>query len=129
MTGPPGTRGPRIPRAPAALLTASALLLLPGTLALAGVWATPPSDLSAPGQNAYVPQIAPGPSGVVTAVWRRSNGTASIIQASRYAAGAWSAPSDLSAPGQDAYAPQIATDPSGVVTAVWYRSNGTDLII
>ena len=41
-----------------------------------------PVDLSATGQDALSPQIATAPDGTATAVWRRSNGTNFIIQAS-----------------------------------------------
>ncbi len=39
-----------------------------------------PVDLSAPGQDALLAQIATSPDGVATAVWQRSNGTNSLIQ-------------------------------------------------
>ena len=89
-----------------------------------------PVDLSAAGQDAFGPEIATDPAGTTTAVWQRSNGTNTIIQAAtRPPGGTFGVPLDLSAPGQDTLLPQIATSPDGVATAVWQRSNGTNSII
>ena len=93
-----------------------------------GSWSSP-VNLSASGQNAYAPQVAVDSSGVVTAVWFRSNGSNTLIQASRFSGGSWSSPVNLSASGQNAFYPHLAVDSSGVVTAVWYRSNGSNDII
>ena len=87
-------------------------------------------DLSATGQSASTPQLATAADGTTTAVWTRSNGTHSIVQAStRPPGGAFSAPVDLSATGQNAYDPQPAVAADGTITVVWYRSNGTHLIV
>jgi len=86
-----------------------------------------PVDLSEPGRSAWSPQVAVGPDGSATAVWRRSNGTNDVIQVATRAAGATSfgAPVDISPPGTDAYDPQIAIGPDGTATIVWYRWDGT----
>ncbi len=99
--------------------------LLIGTatsVAAAGTWQFPATDVSAPGQNALGPKIATDPSGAATAVWVQGPaGSDSTIQASRGINGAWGAPGSISTPaaGVQADQPQIAVDPSGVVTAVW----------
>ncbi len=90
-----------------------------------------PEDISVAGGSAYLQQIAVGPDGAVTVVWRRSNGTNSIVQAATRPAGATSfgAPVDLSAPGQDATRPEVAVGPGGLTAVVWQRSDGSNTII
>ncbi len=89
-----------------------------------------PVDLSAPGQDAFVPQITTAPDGTAIAVWQRFNGSNTIIQAAtRPPGGSFEAPEDLSATGQNAFSPEITTAPDGTTTAVWTRSNGSDGII
>jgi LPXTG-motif cell wall-anchored protein len=69
-------------------------------------------------------------TGLATAVWRRYNGSETIIQSSTSQNGAaWSTPADLSATGQDADDPQVTVDSTGLATAVWYRWNGSNDII
>jgi PASTA domain-containing protein/PKD domain-containing protein len=100
--------------------------------AATGVW-EPAKDLSAVGADGIDPQVAIDASGIATAVWRRSNGTNYILQASRRAAtatGGWSSPADdLSAIGQSAGFPGVAVNAAGDGVAVWNRSNGTNSII
>lgn len=92
-------------------------------------WSSP-SDLSAPFQSAAAPQIAINDSGQAVAVWSRSNGLNTIIQASTLTyGGSWSAPIDLSATGEDASSPQLAINNAGQVVVVWKRSNGLNTII
>jgi hypothetical protein len=89
----------------------------------------PIHDLSAGGQSAFAPRIAIDATGKATAVWRRSNGTNTIIQARRIGAdGTLGATQDLSAPGQQAFNPRVALDAAGNATAVWYRNNGANTI-
>ena len=91
-----------------------------------GGW-TPAVDLSETSQDAFLPALATTPSGAVTAVWERSNGTNTIIQSStRSLGGAWSSPVDLSEVGQDASSAGVAVDPSGRAVAVWIRKNADD---
>ena len=54
--------------------------------ALGAGW-TAPKELSAAGQTSLEPQIAVDSSGVVTAVWERSDGSNYIVQASRFSGG------------------------------------------
>ncbi len=87
-------------------------------------------DLSAPGQNAQLPQIAASPDGTMTAVWVRDNGANEIIQAAtRPPGGSFGPPVNLSLPGRSAFNPQISTAPDGTTTVVWERSDGSDFII
>jgi hypothetical protein len=89
-----------------------------------------PVDLSAPGQDAFEPQIALDGAGNAVAIWERSNGTNFITQAAtRSPGGSFSAPLDLSAVGGDAFDPRIAVDGAGNAVAIWERDNGTDFII
>ncbi len=88
------------------------------------------ADLSAPGYDAYLPQVAVDPQGNAVAVWEREDGSNWIIQsATRPADGSWSAATDLSKPGQNALAPQVAVDPQGNAVAVWERSDGSNWIV
>lgn len=92
-----------------------------------GPWLpNPPIDLSATGRNAYDPQVATGPDGATTIIWRRDNGSSYIVQAATRAAGAttFSTPIDLSTTGQSAGSPQVATGPDGTTTITWTRENG-----
>jgi len=90
-----------------------------------------PQNLTDIGQNASSPHVVVDDQGNATAVWRRSNGTHTIVQAATRPAGATSFGSsqDLSAPGQHAFAPQVAVDVQGNVTAVWHRFNGANTIV
>ena len=89
-----------------------------------------PVDLSAPGQDAFDPQIATSPDGAATAVWSLFDGSNFIIQAAtRPPGGTFGTPVDLSAAGQDAFGSQITTAPDGTATVVWRRFNGSDFII
>src|SRR3954447_20653817 len=55
------------------------------------------------------PDVAIGPAGEATAVWRRFDGFDDRVQVSaKSPGGAWSAPEPLSAPGRDAAEPHAA---------------------
>ena len=98
-------------------------------LAVSTSWSAP-ADLSAAGQNAFAPQVTVDGSGLATAVWVRSDGSNTIVQASTSLNGAaWSTPAYLSAAGQNAFVPQVTVDGSGLATAVWYRSDGSNNIV
>ncbi|MCI0381962.1 MAG: hypothetical protein L0207_02780 [Chlamydiae bacterium] len=95
------------------------------------IW-SPPVNISAPGDIVAVPaQVAvDSAGGNSVAVWQRSNGINTIIQAAtKPFGGDWSTPVDLSAVGQDAQVPQVAIDPSGNAVAIWIRSNGVNFIV
>ena len=88
-------------------------------------------NLSAAGRDGGDPQVAVGPDGSATAVWQRSNGTNTIVQAATRAAGSstFSTPIDLSQPGGNASSPQVAVGPDRSTTVVWVSSNGTNGIV
>jgi hypothetical protein len=88
------------------------------------------NDLSAILQDADEPRIAVGPDGTATAVWNRSNGTNTIIQERRIAAGGTpdAMTNDLSATGRNADSAQPAVDSDGVATVVWARFDGASRI-
>ena len=89
-----------------------------------------PVNLSAPGRDAFVPQVSTASDGTTTVVWRRFDGADYIVQAAtRPPGGSFGAPVDLSAPGQWAKVPQVATAPDGTTTVVWQRLDGADDII
>ena len=89
-----------------------------------------PQNLSAAGQHAYDPQVAVDGRGNAIAVWQRSDGTNTIVQAAaRAAGGSFGAPQDLSTAGQTAHDPQVAVDGQGNAIAVWSASNGTNFIV
>jgi hypothetical protein len=101
------------------------IIIQASTKTLNGTWSTP-TDLSAVGQDAGLPQIAIDSLGNAIAVWARYNSTGGIIQAStKTLNGTWSTPIDLSAAGQLAPSPQIAIDSLGNAIAVWTIVNGT----
>ncbi len=94
-----------------------------------GTWQAP-VDLSATGESATNAQVTGDARGGFTAVWQRSNGTNTIIEAARHPqGGGWQPPSDVSATAQNAEDPALAADAAGDVTAVWDRSNGTNTIV
>ena len=89
-----------------------------------------PNQLSVAGRSAFSPQIAVGPDGTATAVWRRSDGTNQIIQAAtRPPGGSFAEAVQLSVAGEDADDPQVAVGPDGTATAVWERYDGSNTII
>jgi hypothetical protein len=123
------------------VIFAIALMLAAGTslstsgAALAtplGSWLpNPPIDLSATGGNAENPQVATGPDGATTIIWRRVSGSSYIVQAATRAANAttFSTPIDVSTTGQNAGSPQVAIGPDGTTTITWTRYNGSNYIV
>ena len=95
-----------------------------------GQWRAP-VDISAGGELAEHPRVAIDPQGDATAVWDRSNGTNTIVQAAELPAGApaWQPPADLSATGESAANADVAASARGDVLAVWQRSNATNTVI
>ena len=96
----------------------------------AGVWSAPVSasrspypSTSRPMPGHAAPQLASMRAGNATAVWHQSDGTNTVIRASRYNVGTalWSAPQTLSAAGGNALNPRVESDAAGNVTALWRR--------
>jgi PKD domain len=95
-----------------------------------GQWQTS-EDISATGQLAEHPRVAFDPQGDATAVWDRSDGTNTIVQAAELPAGApaWQDPAELSVTGESAANADVAADAQGDLLAVWQRSNATNTIV
>lgn len=96
-------------------------------ISAAGVPASIYYDLSGGAQNSVEPDVAIGPDGRAWVVWDRYDGSDSIVQGRRLAAGG--APEattyDLSAAGSDAIEPDLAAGGDGAATVVWTRPDGT----
>jgi hypothetical protein len=95
-------------------------------------WPNSAIDLSEVGYNAYNQALAVSSDGSVTVVWRRANGTNTIVQTRTSETPGTSWPTsaiDLSATGQDADNPKVAVSSDGSVTVVWRRSNGAEDIV
>jgi phage terminase large subunit-like protein len=89
-------------------------------------------SLSATGRDAAEPQLAVGPDGVATVVWKRFDGSHFLIKERRIAADGTveeAGTHNLSATGQDAVEPQVAVAPDGAATVVWSRFDGANSVI
>ena len=95
-----------------------------------GAWSKP-DDLSAKGQEARDAEVAVNAAGTAVAVWKRSNGMHTIVQAALrpVASGVWQPPDNLSAVGQNADEPDVGIDSAGNAVAVWGRFDGTNRIV
>jgi hypothetical protein len=83
-----------------------------------GPWSDP-QRLSVRAPATESPKVAMDRLGNAVAVWQRSSGRNSVVQASvRPAGGDWSAPQDLSAPGEAAFNADVAVQ-AARATAVW----------
>jgi hypothetical protein len=79
----------------------------------------PAARISAPAVSTESPDLTMDRLGNAVAVWQRSNGHDSVVQAAvRPAGGNWSEPVDLSAPGDIAFSADVAGE-AGQLTAVW----------
>lgn len=87
-------------------------------------------DVSVLGQDAAEPRLRVDPLGNAMVIFRRSNGTNTVIQSAIRLAGvdAWSSPQTVSAPLQNAGSPDLAFDALGTATAVWRRFDGVNFI-
>jgi hypothetical protein len=84
--------------------------------------------ISAAGEDAAFPQVAFDKKGNALAVWQRSDGTNSRIEAAfRPRNGTFAAAEPISAAGEDAAFAQVAFDKKGNALAVWQRFDGTNL--
>ena len=87
----------------------------------------PVQNLSRPGQDAILPQVAIEPSGDAVFTWRRSDGTNLRAQArTRTSTGALGAVQNLSPAGQNASLPHVGVTPTGRSVFAWQRSDGTN---
>src|SRR5215211_1417310 len=84
----------------------------------AGDW-SPSARISVPAAATEAPELAVDRLGNAVAVWHRSNGRGSIVQAAvRPTGGPWSAAQDLSPPGELAFNADVAVE-AGRATVVW----------
>lgn len=90
------------------------------------------TDLSSPGNDASLPQIAMSDDGMrQTVTWRRNNGSYEVVQVGTSNDGGvtWSSPVDLSGAGA-AIEPAIAMSADGLRQSVtWRRTNGTHYVV
>ncbi len=95
-----------------------------------GYWSIP-VDLSLPGQDASDPQVQIDGSGNIIVIWKRSDGSNFIIEATQSVIGSssWTTPVALSNPGEDAMTPQLALSSTGNAVVAWQRSDGSNSII
>jgi hypothetical protein len=85
--------------------------------------------LSLPAAATEAPQLAMDRQGNAVAVWHRSTGRDSVVQAAiRPAGGSWSEPRDLSLPGELAFNAHVAVQ-AGHVIAVWAAMDGLRSIV
>lgn len=93
-----------------------------------------PFNLSVPeyGEPATQPALTFANPGNAVALWKRFDGSHTIIQAainSIITDNGWSYPVNLSAPGEDATNPQVNMNFAGYAVAVWSRFDGLHSII
>jgi hypothetical protein len=98
--------------------------------AKASAWQATPTDLTADGHDAALPQIAVDGKGVALAVWQRPNGAITAIESRHILKKTtWSPnPPDV-LNDADASNPTIAVSPKGAVGAAYQRTNGVNQII
>ena len=91
---------------------------------------TDPQNVSEPSQDAGTPRLSMNDAGEAIAVFRRSNGTNTIVQSSAKAgSGQWGAGQNASAPLASANSPDIAYSGTGEAIGVWRRHDGTAFVI
>jgi PKD domain len=82
------------------------------------------------GNNSSDPELAIDEAGDVTAVWDYFDGTGSVIQTARRAAGGeFETPQTLTTDADEAFSPDVAIAPDGDTIAVWSQLEGSDRVI
>lgn len=101
-----------------------------------GAWPDPATPgaieaLSAPLQDAAVPQVASGGDGTTAAIWSRFDGSNYRAQVAIRLPGqtTFGTPQTVSDAGSSAGGPQVGVAADGTVTAVWTRNNGSNDIV
>ena len=93
----------------------------------------PVLELSAVRQDAFDPDLAVGPDGTVTVVWKRFDGTRFLIKERRIEADGELDPTPSftlsQTGGRDAVEPRVAVAPDGTATVVWSRFDGSSSVI
>ena len=93
-----------------------------------GTWSSS-ERISSPAGTAEGPELAMDRQGNAVAVWQRSTGRASAVQAAvRPAGGTWSSPQDLSPSGVVAFEPDVAAE-AGRATVVWTATRAFHTVI
>jgi hypothetical protein len=83
-----------------------------------GAWSSA-QGISSPALAAESPELAMDRQGNAVAVWQRSTGRNSVVQAAvRPAGGTWAQPQDVSSPGVVAFAPDVSAE-AGRTIVVW----------
>lgn len=96
---------------------------------LLGEWSSP-VVLSTDGGDVNNLAVEMDSVGNGVAVWDKSDGTNSIVQAATYSIiSGWSDPVDISTAGQHAYLPTVDIDLAGNATAAWLQFNGTTHVV
>lgn len=104
---------------------ASGTVIRSSSSAVGGAWSDP-VDVSVRDDGPWpgsFPQVAVGPQGDATAIWRAwyADRFNIVLAARREAGGAWGAPVELGASNGVIEPRPVAVDPQGYVTAVWAR--------
>ena len=106
------------------LAAALTLAALAAPAAASAAW-TAATDLSDPGGDAGLHDVAIDPAGDSVAVWTRWDGSDWRVQVrDRSAAGVLGPARTISNAGRDASHPVVAVDPAGNATIVWSRYDG-----
>lgn len=93
-----------------------------------GAWSAP-SDLSAAGKSAFLPDLGIADNGDATVVWTISTSVARAVQTATYAGGAWTASSDLTGPGGALIFARVAVSGKGHAVAAWSRGTRSDGVV
>ena len=84
-----------------------------------GGWQAP-AEISTPGLEAHVPQVAVDPAGDAVAAWYRFDGSTGTVEGTTLSAGgSWSTPVRISPLGANAEPPQVAMSTAGAAQVVW----------
>lgn len=93
-----------------------------------GSWSSA-QRISTPAVAAESPEVAMDRQGNSVAVWQRSTGRNSVVQAAvRPAGGTWSSPQDLSSPGLVAFEPDVSAA-AGRMTVVWTAVHASHTVV
>ena len=93
-----------------------------------GTWSSA-QRISSAALAAEGPELSMDRQGNAVAVWQRSTGRNSIVQAAvRPAGGTWSSPQDLSSPGVIAFEPDVSVE-AGRATVVWTATQASRTVI
>jgi RTX calcium-binding nonapeptide repeat (4 copies) len=93
-----------------------------------GAWSSA-QRISSPALAAESPELAMDRQGNSVAVWQRSTGRNSVVQAAvRPAGGTWSSPQDLSSAGVVAFEPDVSAE-AGRATVVWTAVHASRTVV